>query len=71
MQEFVVVFDIFGKPFRTTVKAVSRFEAHEILKKKIMDNLNMRKDTPKPAQDKGFSQRDQDTIDFLSSFFFK
>ena len=71
MQEFVIVFDIFGKPFRTTVKATSRFEAHEILKQKITDGLNMRKDAPKPARDREPSQSEKDTMDFLKGFFFK
>jgi hypothetical protein len=71
MQEFVIVFDIFGKPFRTTVKATSRFEAQETLKQKIMNNLNMRKDTSKTTPGKDYTQSNNDTMEFLKGFFFK
>jgi hypothetical protein len=65
MQEFVIVFDIMGKPFRTTVKAVSRFEAQEKLKEKIVSGLNMRKDKPSTQS----TRQGEENIDFLKTMF--
>jgi hypothetical protein len=65
MQEFIILFELFGKTFRVKVKDISRFAAQEQVKQKVLENIVFKKDIPKKEQQ---VKRDDD-VDFLKSLF--